>query len=100
MQLLTRYGWPGNIRELRNILERAHSSARGGELRPEHFPGLEQRVAGHAEASLEELEARHLESVLEQANGSVDEAARRLGMSRATLYRKLKRARPQAAQNP
>jgi NtrC-family two-component system response regulator AlgB len=90
-----RYPWPGNLRELRNALERAVILASGdviglGDL-PAQIgspprPGVE--VGGRV--SLEELEAEHIRRVL-TATATIDEAATVLGIDPSTLYRKRKR---------
>ena len=97
MKMLMNYSWPGNIRELRNIIERALILARGASLQIEHFPGM-HRVKSSS-GSPQEIEARdlkHLEeeyikNEIERAGGDIRKAARALGISRATLYRKLKK---------
>ncbi|RMF86005.1 MAG: sigma-54-dependent Fis family transcriptional regulator, partial [Nitrospinota bacterium] len=98
MALLQSYPWPGNIRELRNVLERALLLARGQPLTPDHFPGLPQPSPDTGSAGeysdLDRLEARHIQQVLQRYGGDTREAARALGISRATLYRKLKKFRP------
>lgn len=93
MDLLRGYAWPGNVRELKNVLERALLLCRGEELKPAHFPGLAGAPSpAHASAgvTVQQVEGAHIASVLKQSGGNVDLAARRLGISRATLYRRLK----------
>lgn len=86
------YTWPGNLRELRNVVERAVILAAGetieiGDL-PEEFGALPlASVVVGARVTLEELETEHLRRVLAFAH-SLDEAARVLGIDPATLYRK------------
>jgi len=95
LRLLTAYPWPGNIRELRNVLERALLLARGEPLRPEHFPGLTApRRLPRPASPVEPLETGRVMEVLRQVGGNKKEAARRLGISRATLYRHLRRMKP------
>lgn len=86
LRLLRDYHWPGNIRELRNVLERALLISRGVPLRKEHFPGLE--LERHSFAN-EDSEMDRIQSTLERLNGNKSKAAELLGMSRVTLYRKL-----------
>ncbi|MFH1070927.1 MAG: sigma-54 dependent transcriptional regulator, partial [Candidatus Glassbacteria bacterium] len=95
MDLLNSYSWPGNIRELRNVLERALLLARGSQLMPEHFSGL-QSVEAAAYATdrvldLEDLEKLHIRSVLDRFGGDTKKTAKALNISLATLYRKLKK---------
>lgn len=80
---LARYDWPGNIRELRNLIERTVILGA--------FPDDFERFVsdGHAEGqTLAEVEQRHILSVLREAGGNREEAARRLGISRKTIDRK------------
>lgn len=96
MSLLKGYRWPGNIRELKNVLERALLLSQGGELKPAHFSGVVARPHPRTpeEATVRQVEETHISAVLKQAGGNVEQAALRLGMSRATLYRRLKTMRP------
>jgi DNA-binding NtrC family response regulator len=95
---LTRYSWPGNIRELRNVLERVLLlSGEGDEVLPTHLPaelgGAHGSLAPgpEAELSLQEVERRHIARVLAHHGGNRSRAARTLAISRATLYEKLAR---------
>lgn len=105
MELLKEYSWPGNVRELRNVLERALILSRGGRIAREHVPFLHRhseelpgKTDPHA-VSLDMIEEHYINKVLEQFQGDVDQAAQALNMSRATLYRKLKKFRD-ARRNP
>jgi DNA-binding NtrC family response regulator len=97
-ELLLRYGWPGNIRELSNVLERAALLAPDAqELLPAHLP-VELRAgsvgawrAPEPTLPLAEVERMHIERVLAHCGGNRSLAARTLGISRATLYEKLRR---------
>jgi DNA-binding NtrC family response regulator len=88
--LLQRYGWPGNIRELRNVLERALLLADAVELTPEvlRFDGAES--AQPADLTLASLERSHILRVLEGEGGHVERAAVKLGIARSSLYQKLR----------
>ena len=94
---LVAYAWPGNIRELRNLLERIlilDESADAVDLRhlPAEIRGAEAEPdAQEPTLSLEEVERRHITTVLEHTEGNRSRAARLLGISRATLYDKLDR---------
>lgn len=94
-RMLQEYPWPGNIRELRNALERACLLARGRVLTPDdfRFELAEVRMddEGDGEITLEAMERRHIERVLQSVGGRVDEAARKLAVPRSSLYEKLKR---------
>lgn len=98
MEAVVRYPWPGNVREMRNVLERIVILAAGDEvILPAHLPP-ELRTAGElpgdiaeVDLSLEELERRHITRVLAHHAGNRSQAARSLGIARATLYAKLRR---------
>src|SRR6202522_1957192 len=95
MNALVRYPWPGNIREMQNVIERAVILSRGpvlkvppGDLKPRSLEGANGNGHGHGFATLEEVERRHILSVLEQTNwvfAGPSGAAARLGTKRPTL---------------
>jgi two-component system, NtrC family, response regulator AlgB len=95
MSALQRYPWPGNLRELRNVIERAVILAPGDKIDANDFPdSLRGSQPSGAmignRVSLDELEREHILRIIEIA-GSMDEAAQILGIDPATLYRKRKR---------
>ena len=96
MDCLLRYDYPGNVRELRNILQQASLMADGDTILPQHLPqacrhpGAVQSLPA-TPLSLEEVERRHLRHCLASHQGSRRELAQRLGISERTLYRKLRR---------
>jgi DNA-binding NtrC family response regulator len=96
MALVTQYPWPGNIRELRNVLERALIMAPDSDvIHPAHLPpeimtvSKADSAASDVELPLDEIERRHIMKVLAHVSGNRSKAARNLGISRATLYEKL-----------
>lgn len=95
MSAMQRYPWPGNLRELRNVIERAVILSPGEKIDVNDFPDTLRgsqpsgAVIGNR-VSLEELEREHIMRVIEIAD-SMDEAAQILGIDPATLYRKRKR---------
>lgn len=95
MSLLMSYAWPGNIRELKNVMERALLIARGAPLQPGHFPGMDSGSLKSASTEgfrdIEEVEEEHLRGVLARFGGDLKKVAEILNISRATLYRKLKK---------
>jgi len=98
---LTRYNWPGNIRELRNAMERAALLSRGEMVLPDHLPARVQTVIAKPAVSVEPTEARRLEEIEHEAMVEAlkkhafnrTEAAKALGISRRTLVYKLQRLR-------
>ena len=97
MEALQRYRWPGNIRELRNVIERAVLLANGGVINasdlplqaPGPAPASANGQSGSA-VSLADLERRHIETVLHQTHWHQGKAATLLGISSKTLYRKIR----------
>jgi len=93
---LLEYRWPGNVREIRNVIERAMILAGpGGAVRLEHLPeelrGPRARVAGgYQSESLSDVERRQIALALEHHRGNRTHTARDLGISRATLIKKIK----------
>ncbi|HVF50749.1 MAG TPA: sigma-54 dependent transcriptional regulator [Pyrinomonadaceae bacterium] len=99
---LEAHNWPGNIRELRNTLERAAALSSGDRIEASQL--LPASTSAHASAAssssdandsaapltLEEIERRHIRRVLEEVNGNRERAAAILGISARTLYRKLR----------
>ena len=95
MRMLQTYVWPGNIRELRNILERA-ILLNGGrlvtdrDLQFDHEAISEVPAKTNEATTLEELERHHIEEALFLEGGRVERAARKLGIPRSSLYHKIK----------
>jgi len=96
LRALAAYSWPGNIRELRNVLERAVVFCRKNELAPDDFPES-VRAAGGGKAvysglrSLEDVERDVIAQTLEATRYHISEAAGILGISRKTLLEKRKK---------
>jgi two-component system nitrogen regulation response regulator GlnG len=119
--------WPGNVRELRNALEHAAIEARGGPLRPEHFPEPAATTAGTIsdrlrslvaewareqvtraapagepaelyQALLDEVEPALLDEVLRQLGGNRLAAARWLGLARATVRKMIRKYHPESGE--
>jgi NtrC-family two-component system response regulator AlgB len=93
---LLRYPWPGNLRELRNAIERGVILAMGSVIgladlpAQVGLPGPARKVELGGAATLEEIEAEHLRRIL-ASTATLDEAAALLGIDPSTLYRKRKR---------
>src|SRR5215510_9980761 len=92
--LLLSYNWPGNIRELRNIVERAMILCGGDRIRASDLPlggAATDENPSEEFLSLDELERLHIRRVLEGAEGNLSRAAEILGVTRTTLYNKLRK---------
>jgi DNA-binding NtrC family response regulator len=103
MEALLAYPFPGNVRELQNVVHRAMLACEAGELGVEHLPnavranGLPTRRSNRARVlesadeviPLRELERRAIAGALRASSGNVGKAAKLLGIARATLYRRL-----------
>jgi DNA-binding NtrC family response regulator/predicted hydrocarbon binding protein len=97
LDCLNSHDWPGNVRELENVLERAAVLCRDGVIRPEDLPpGIAQATASPlrpqagGDQSLRAVERQHIQAVLESVGGNRTRAARILGISSATLWRRLR----------
>lgn len=101
---LVRYAWPGNIRELKNVIERSLLLRRGDAITAEdirfdvpHGPAMRapssSRLLAYdaSAATRDEIEREHILMALDAEHGRVEAAARRLGIPRSTLYFKLKK---------
>ena len=99
MDLLQKYSWPGHVRELENVIERAVILATGEYVSERELPlalQQEREVSGQApevsqSGNLEEIEKQAVLNTLEQTGGNKSRAARILGITRATLHKKLKK---------
>lgn len=98
IQALEKYNWPGNVRQLENLLERALVFCDGSELKVEDlnlpfnekvktYYSLEEKIDD--DKSLKSEEKMIIKSTLEKNNWNISKSAKRLGIARATLYRKM-----------
>ncbi len=96
LEHLLAYSWPGNVREIRNVLERALILVRGcPKIKLEHLPveirrATPAQTSSHESLTLSEFERRHIEEALHHHDGNRTHTARELGISRATLIKKIK----------
>ena len=96
VEAMARYPWPGNIRELENMIERVAVLSRGGLVEMRDLPATVREtlreVSLHAApGTLQDLERRRIVDVLDEVGGNKKLAAKRLGIHRSTLYAKLRR---------
>ena len=106
IELLMAHDWPGNIRELANMIERATILAGNGPILPEHLPTqLPARSKSHQSTprpvggphfqvpdgspTLRDIEMKYIQTILEKHNGNKPAASRELGISLKTLYNKI-----------
>ncbi|MEV4320091.1 helix-turn-helix domain-containing protein [Actinocrispum sp. NPDC049592] len=89
MHLLMRASWPGNVPQLRQVLKTVAQRRRVGAIQPSDLPAEYRAVARRPLNRLESLERDAIVHSLEDTDGNKIKAARLLGMSRATLYRKI-----------
>jgi len=90
MRLLLRTRWPGNVAQLREVLRKVTTHRRVGVIEPGDLPPECQTVTGRVLNTMESIERDAIVRSLIDADGNKKEAARALGMSRATIYRKIR----------
>lgn len=86
---LIEYHWPGNVRQLRNVIDSAVVLAVGDEIKASDLGLHDLKQSKFDSLNIEEWEKRLIQEALERTQGSMPEAAELLGISRATLYRKI-----------
>jgi len=95
IEIFLRYHWPGNIRQLKNVIERAVVLAKDDKITSKNLPAeflgrRRQKESQSAVMSLKEIESDALKNALQLYNGNKSKAARTLGISRKSLYKKFK----------
>ena len=97
--MLTRYDWPGNVRQLMNVIQNMVVVAQGDRLEPRHLPSDIHAAVASADGqgveiagglSLEQIEKQAIRNTLRLTHGNREQAAKMLGIGERTLYRKLK----------
>jgi formate hydrogenlyase transcriptional activator len=94
MQAFCRYSWPGNIRELEHVIERAVILSPGRELRISPVESDQRAASASKAATLEDVEREHMLRVMEETKGKIGGpggAAERLGMNRTTLNSRMQK---------
>jgi len=95
LETLTTYPWPGNIRELKNVMERAVLLATGDTIQPrdlrlEYVSSAAESNEDPSHLTFREMQRFHIQKVLTSEQWNVSRAATRLGMTRSSLYNKIK----------
>lgn len=99
-QILMSYHWPGNVRELRNVMERAMTFAEHGKIKVEDLPDymlgsnhvlVDETAVTQEESMVESAERVAIETALTKTKGNKAKAAKMLGISRSSLYDKLRK---------
>ncbi|HRI60684.1 MAG TPA: sigma-54 dependent transcriptional regulator [Saprospiraceae bacterium] len=92
---MLRYPWPGNVRELQHAVERAVIMAQGEKLQPEDFffrqGSADDRNTDLPTMNLDDMEKQLIMKALQKYHGNITEAAQELGLTRASLYRRLEK---------
>lgn len=96
IQLLQNYSWPSNIRELQHAIERAIIMAEGQELDSRDFFFLSskpsaEKVKTNGTLNLDEVEKNVIQKAIDKNGGNISKAAKELGLTRASLYRRLEK---------
>ncbi|NUO83315.1 sigma-54-dependent Fis family transcriptional regulator [candidate division KSB1 bacterium] len=99
IELLMAYNWPGNVRELENAIERAVVLATGLEINPKDLPNTVRSIGekkiyesdNTLSSWIEKLEEEALRKALLENGGNISQTAKKLGIGRATIYRKAKK---------
>jgi len=90
MKRIEEFEFPGNVRELENMIERAIVIGNGKEIRLKDLP-LGKEIVYNSAESLEDLEKRHIQFILNKYNWNISRAAKVLSIDRVTLYNKIKK---------
>jgi transcriptional regulator with PAS, ATPase and Fis domain len=96
LELLQRYSWPGNIRELQHAIERSIIMADGDELDTRDFFFLSAKPASEkiqtsTTLNLDDMERNTIQRAIDKNGGNISKAAKELGLTRASLYRRLEK---------
>jgi len=95
LETLTTYSWPGNIRELKNVMERAVLLATGDTIQPrdlrlDYGSGCPDPGEDESRLTFREVQKLHIQKALTSEQWNVARAATRLGITRSSLYSKIK----------
>lgn len=108
MEWLCNQIWPGNVRELKNVVERTVLLTRGDTIKPEDFimalntgrnKGSDHNTGKSSSGTLDEMERAMIMRTIEEYGGNLSKSSEKLGISRATLYRKMEKYGIQTERN-
>ena len=88
---LSKHSWPGNVREMKNLLETAAALTQGDAISAKDLPFQTADSAASGDGSLAGAEEQAIKEALEKADGNRRKAARMLGIAPSTLYAKMKK---------
>jgi PAS domain S-box-containing protein len=93
MSILINYAYPGNVRELENVIEHSFILCKGTHIQKEHLPTnlSEQQAPAEQKKSIRKLEEEHIIHTIQTCGSNLSKAAKELGIHRTTLWRKLRR---------
>ncbi len=94
LEILMKNDWPGNIRELRNVIERAIVVAKGNYIEPNDLSftfRMETLDSEEDNNSIEEVEKKHIQKIIDKTGGNIAQASNILGITRLTLYKKIEK---------
>ena len=94
MKKLRQYNWPGNVRELQHSVERAVILSESKILQPNDFMLKTRESAGDGSLdtyNIEDIERDVIQRALKKNDGNISQAAKELGLTRASLYRRLEK---------
>ena len=90
LDYLKEYEFPGNVRELENMIERAIVTGNGKEIKLKDLP-LGKEVISNSIETLDDLEKKHIEHILKKYSWNISRSAKALNVDRATLYNKIRK---------
>lgn len=102
---LSHQSWPGNVRELKNIMERTLLLTTGNQIKPEDFimaqktGQINNNASSVSSGTLDSMEKQMIISAIEECGGNLSRSSEKLGISRATLYRKMEKHGIQTGKN-
>jgi DNA-binding NtrC family response regulator len=92
LKIFTEYSWPGNLRELKSVINKSMIFAESDVITPDDLPShlaINKRVRIHRSKTLEDIEKEHILNILEETGGNQSKASKMLGINRKTLYKKI-----------